>query len=90
LLHPEGNNKCGGRYLIFVVSTIFEKNQNQRTISSKYLKSFRIKEPHVLGIGKNQIQRIVSIGYFRNFKEPLDFMKEPAKTQQFEVGIWFW
>jgi hypothetical protein len=89
LLHSKSNNKCKGRYLILVVSTVFEKNQNQRTVSSKYLKSFRIKEPHVLGIWKNQIQRIASFGCFRNFKEPPGFKKEPAKTQQFEVDIWF-
>jgi hypothetical protein len=89
LLHSKSNNKCKGRYLIFVVSTVFEKNQNQRTVSSEYLKSFRIKEPQVLGIWKNQIQRIASFGCFRNFKEPPGFKKEPAKTQQFEVDIWF-
>jgi hypothetical protein len=50
LLHPKSNNKCGGRFLIFVVSTdciwknksesknrelqVFEKFQNQRTTCS--------------------------------------------------------
>ncbi len=86
----------GGRYLIFVVSTdcIWKKNQNQRTVSSKSLKSFRIKEPHVLGVWKNQIQRIVSFGYFRSFKEPPGFMKEPANPAVWGgylvLVIFFW
>jgi hypothetical protein len=29
---------------------------------------------------KSQIQRTARFGYFRNFKEPPGFMKEPEKT----------
>jgi hypothetical protein len=32
---------------------------------------------------KIKIKRSTSSGYFKNFKELLGFMKEPAKTQQF-------
>jgi hypothetical protein len=32
---------------------------------------------------KNQNQRTTGSGYLKNFKEPFNFMKEPAKTQQF-------
>jgi len=45
----------------------------------------KIKE--LLGPGKFekkkvQIQRMAGCGYFKNFKEPLGFMKEPGMTQQ--------
>jgi hypothetical protein len=34
-------------------------------------------------IQKIQNQGIASLGYFKNFKEPLGLMKEPAKTGWF-------
>jgi hypothetical protein len=42
--------------------------------SSRYLK-------------KKQIQRTARFGYFRNFKEPPGFMKDPEKTWQFKADI---
>jgi len=46
----------------------------------KYLK---IRKPSTLGIWKNQNCRIVSFGYFENFKEPSSFMKELENKNNF-------
>jgi hypothetical protein len=55
------------------------KNHNQRTASSRYLKKFRIKEAPVPGTWKkkNQNQRTASLGYLKQ--------KTEAKNHQFWV-----
>ncbi len=59
---------------------VFEKFQNQRTTKFKHLKKIRNRESLGLGIWKKtQILRTVISVYFKNFKEPLGFMKEPKK-----------
>jgi hypothetical protein len=84
LLHSKSNNKCKGRYLIFVVSTVFEKNQNQRTVSSKYLKSFRIKEPHVLGIWKKSDSKNCQFWVFQKLQRTTGFQERTSK----DPAVW--
>jgi hypothetical protein len=55
-------------------------------VGSGYLKIFINKEYvrfRYLGGKKNQILRTTGSEYFKNFKEPSGFMKEPTKTLQF-------
>jgi len=39
----------------------------------------RTKQPRFWVCGKNQNERTAGLGYFKNPKEPLGFMKEPEK-----------
>jgi hypothetical protein len=48
-----------------------------------FLKKIKIKKPPTLGIWKNQNYKIISFGYFKNFKEPSSFMKELENKNNF-------
>ncbi len=67
---------------------VFEKMQNQRTTSSRYLKKFRIQQPPGLSIlkKKKQIQRTFGSSYFKNVYEPPSFMKEPPTNDLVVLG----
>jgi hypothetical protein len=83
------NTSVGVGIWFFVIPKCTEYRETKKTEWKNHwfwvFENFRNQKNHWVRVfeNKNQNHRSTSSGYFKNFKEPLGFMKEPEKTQQF-------
>jgi hypothetical protein len=76
-----------GEYLIFVIPVNFGYLKKSRIKGLRVVGIWKFWETKnmpgssIWGKNNNQILRTTGSEHFKNFKEPLGFMKEPTKTQ---------